>query len=212
MNQLLFDKIEMFEQTPTKLLSEITPAESMKESELKNLTSHTETTQVFTPTDGTAKPADPTQTGQQQPVSMNVGNLVSPEMAASFFNIIIPAIAAMAINKYTDKKVLKTQLEASKDELNVIKPVLKSYLDSINFKVESPFNALILTVGIIYGSKVIEVMNGQPKGTLDTSQINIVTEEKPAKKTGRKSKYNSEAEREAARTEYQKNYRAKKSF
>ena len=163
----LFDEVELFEQTPTTFLKEIKPDEVVN---IDSLTSHTEVKEtLFTPQqpNGTAGVIPPSQPAQ----NMTVGSIVSSEMAAQLFNIILPAVMVIIIERATKKKVVKQQFEATNKEIEVIKPVLQNYLNSINFTVESPLNALVLTVAVIYGSKAIEALNGQAKGTIKTAEF-----------------------------------------
>lgn len=100
------------------------------------------------------------QPGQQ----LKAGNLITGEMAVNFADMIIPTILVMIIKKGMDKTVSKRSFALTSTEKETIKPVLQNYLNSINFTVENPLNALLLTLGMIYGMKVIEVVNEVPTG------------------------------------------------
>lgn len=170
MENNLFDDVELFEQVPTALLKEVTAAPPATPTiNLDSLTSHTDSPPInFAPVGATAQPNIPPATPQN---NMNVGSIVSAEMAAQLFNIVLPAVMVILIQKATNKKVIKQQFEATNKEIEVIKPVLQNYLNSINFTVESPLNALVLTVAVIYGSKAIEALNGEAKGTIKTADF-----------------------------------------
>lgn len=100
------------------------------------------------------------QPGQQ----LKAGNLITGEMAVNFADMIIPTILVMVIKKGMDKTVSKRSFALTSTEKDTIKPVLQNYLNSINFTVDNPLNALLLTLGMIYGMKVIEVVNEVPAG------------------------------------------------
>lgn len=167
----LFNEEEIFSQTPTQFLKEIKTEQPIN---LNDLTGHTDVKDSFTSTGQPTPPngiIPPSTPGGGQPQNMTVGSIVSADMAAQLFNIILPAVMVIVIQRATNKKVVKQQFEATAKEIEVIKPVLQNYLNSVNFTVESPFNALILTVGIIYGSKAIEALNGQAKGSISTKEF-----------------------------------------
>lgn len=167
----LIDKLKELEKTPTSILKDITPAKPVDVNELLNHTG----APIFNPVQGQTNPQGQiipplNSDGSNQPQRMNVGNLLTPDMAVGFFNIILPAVMVI-IFKRAGKLTAKAQFEASAKEQEIIKPVLAKYLESINFTVETPFTALILTVGFIYGSKCIEVLNNAPKGSIKTTDF-----------------------------------------
>lgn len=100
------------------------------------------------------------QPGQQ----LKAGNLITGEVAVNLADMIIPTILVMVIKKGMDKTVSKRSFALTTTEKDTIKPVLQNYLNSINFTVENPLNALLLTMGMIYVMKVIEVVNEVPTG------------------------------------------------
>ena len=100
------------------------------------------------------------QPGQQ----LKAGNLITGEVAVNLADMIIPTILVIVIKKGTDKTVSKRSFALTTTEKDTIKPVLQNYLNSINFTVENPLNALLLTMGMIYVMKVIEVVNEVPAG------------------------------------------------
>lgn len=107
--------------------------------------------------------------GQGQGQQLNAGNLITPEMAVNFMDIILPGLLVMIIKKTMDKTVSKRSFNLTATEKETIKPVLHNYLNSINFRVENPGNALILTVAMIYGIKAVEVINETPQGKFNNS-------------------------------------------
>lgn len=179
MNDDLFNKLEELDKVPSSLLTEVTPPAA--QPDLDNLLNHTDFKPVFDTGQSNTQ-----ATGQNAPISpqmsaggnnlagsnqLSVGNLLTPEMATGFMNILIPAAIVLLIEKTTKQRVVKSQFEATAKEIEILKPVLANYLNSINFKVDTPFNALIITVAFIYGSKVVEAVNGVPKNTIKTGAL-----------------------------------------
>ena len=168
-------KIEAVENIPVELLQKV------NNSEEDNIFSHTEektasfsepfTREGYTPNSGgnefmKASPYD----GQR----LNVGALFDSKIAVDLMDVIVPAILLVIITKYTSQKVLKSKLQLTASEKNTLQPVLQNYLNSINFSVDSPLNALLLTVVVIYGSKTIEVIGAE----IEKPKMIIVTESK----------------------------------
>lgn len=191
----IFNQMEDLEKVPTTLLKEITPQAAAAAPDLNGILDHTD----FKPVYGFDTTTPPTaQSGTYTPGmnpggnnlapghnQLTVGNLLTPDMASGFMNILIPAAIVMVIEKSTNQRVVKSQFEATPKELEILKPVLQKYLDSINFKVDSPFTALIITVAFIYGSKTVEALNGQPKGTIKTGQVAVMNVDRLSEKKPR---------------------------
>lgn len=166
----IMQKFDLMDKTPSSLLNNIAPA---PQPDIADLLSHTE--KPFTPPpNGPAMQGGPGQTMPVDGQRLNAGNLLTPDMAVGFFNIILPAVMVIVF-KRIGKLTIKTQFEASQKELEIIKPILGKYLDSVHFSVESPLNALLITVGFIYGSKAIEVLNNAPSGSIRTNGATIVS-------------------------------------
>lgn len=177
MENQLFDQLEMLSQVPTELMTEITdqPKES---SLLKDAAKHTETDVIDVLNNPAGQPAPEIKEGykqdwirpemndygkQQQPQKMNAANLITGQMAVSFLDMILPVVCVLLIEKINKKKVNKKWLQATPDEKKILEPVLHNYLLSINFNIDNPLNALLITVAFIYGTKTVEVMNDLPQ-------------------------------------------------
>jgi len=164
MENALFDNFDMLEQVPTDLMTEITvkPTDNGK-SILTDIAGHTEDKSIFTsqpeqtPNFGSLN--NPQQQPQTQAQRMNAGSLITGDMAVGFLDMALPVLFVLLIEKFNGKKVNKRLLQATSDEKKTIAPVLQNYLNSINFNVDSPLNALLLTVAFIYGTKAVEVLN-----------------------------------------------------
>jgi hypothetical protein len=95
-------------------------------------------------------------------------------MAVGFIDIIVPVVFVLAFKKLHNKTISKKQIQLTSSEKETIKPVLQNYLDSVNVSIENPLNALIITVGFIYGMKYVEIQNELPNGKFaNTNENNI---------------------------------------
>ena len=161
MNDNFNEAFEKMKNVPTGAMSDITS------EEMGNIGEHTKV-QDFSFTQAPQGGGGQQATQPQQPIggqpsqSLNVGNLVNAKMAMQLANILIPTLLSLAIKQFAKKQVNKKSLEANREEREIIEPVLQSYLQSISFNVEKPINALILTIAMVYGTKVVEVINEAP--------------------------------------------------
>lgn len=167
----LFDDLEMLEQTPSSLLTNLTDQPTPEE-----ITAHTTTQAQPQPipqqtqsqlqqqanASGPAYPPPP-PSGPQQ---MNAGQLFGAEMTVTMLNVAMPALIVIVLKRFTGKQVPREMFEATAAEQEMIKPALQNYLNSISFQVESPLHALILVCSVVYGTKVVEVLNNMPPGKL----------------------------------------------
>jgi len=80
-------------------------------------------------------------------------------MAVMFLDMLLPALIVALMAK-AGKQVSKSALQATAKEKEIIAPVLQNYLNSINFAVDNPLNALLITLAMIYGTKTVEALNG----------------------------------------------------
>jgi len=153
------DKIfDTLDNIPDSLLKDITET-PQKESSLKDAASHTAINgfEDYNTEDRGQKPeVRQPQTGTQQ---MNAGNLITGDMAVMFLDMLLPALIVAMLAK-AGKQVSKAALQASAKEKEIIAPVLQNYLNSINFAVDNPLNALMITLAMIYGTKTVEALNG----------------------------------------------------
>lgn len=146
---------EILEKVPTELMKEITADIQAEGSFLSEAGSHTSITDSK-PLD---KPFMQPEAGSQ---SLNAGNLITGSMAVGFIDIMLPALIVL-ISVKMGKQINKNQLSTTQKERDMISPVLQNYLNSVNFNVDSPLNALLITLAMVYGTKTIEVLNGTPQ-------------------------------------------------
>jgi len=109
------------------------------------------------------------QEQQNQSQNLNAGSLITPEIAVSIIDTIIPVLFVLIFKRFHNKNINKKSVSLTNSEKDTIKPVLQNYLNSINFSVEKPIDALIITFGFIYGMKYIEIQNDTPTGNFKTS-------------------------------------------
>lgn len=173
MNNQLFDQLEMAEQVPTELMTEITE----KKSDVINAADHTEikVEDQFNNAGPQSFAERPQSQPQPQPgpisynnnqsagQKINAANLITGQMAVSFLDMLLPVVCVLVIEKINGRKVNKRYLQASADEKKVLEPVLHNYLASIDFNVDTPLNALLITVAFIYGTKTVEALNDMPQ-------------------------------------------------
>lgn len=164
----LFEKIES---VPTELMTELTDkTEAAPEpaSIVEDAAKHT----TVTPGDAfnalknvSSSEPTPSFSGPQStrnasgPQSMNAGGLITGSMAVHFLDIILPAAIVLVVDRVSEKKISKNWLKATPEEKATLEPVLQNYLNSINFAVDNPINALLIAVCFIYGVKTVEALN-----------------------------------------------------
>jgi hypothetical protein len=157
---------ETLEKIPTELLTEI-KSDTISTDELTG-----NTTQPINPVGSFPSDFNPIPVSGQigpQPQTLNAGGLITPDIAVEFLNTIVPVVFVLLFKKIHNQTISKKSVQLSRDEKETIKPVLQNYLNSINFQVERPLDALLLTVGMIYGMKYIEISNELPSGNFRPS-------------------------------------------
>lgn len=194
-NKFNLETGEQVEQSPTIIFEDAEISNNIDSDILSEINKHTQPQEesIFFEPDGENlindfKPqqAAKTFTGSNSN-EMNLGSLLSGDMPARLINLVLPALLVIVFKNFLGKQATKKQFKATDEEIEMMQEPLQNYLNSINFTVESPLNALLITVAFIYGSKGIEALADEKVGTLDTSNFNapIVTEILPKKKDGR---------------------------
>ena len=166
METMTFNQME---QVPTELMTEI-KSDNIR---LDDMTGSTGTP----PQNFGTQPNTSDVLGMNNPnpnaTTLNAGNLVTPEMAVAFMDLIIPVIFVLAFKRFHDKTISKKSIQLTSTEKDTLKQPLQNYLNSINFSVDNPLNALLLTLSFIYGMKYIEVQNEVPNGVFKPGTANI---------------------------------------
>jgi len=92
------------------------------------------------------------QEAPQAEQNMKAGDLITPEMATELLDIL--AVTGLQILANMAKiKVTKSELKASSQEKELIKPVLGKALDSMNITFDNPWSALGVVLLSVYGAK-----------------------------------------------------------
>lgn len=162
----------LLEETPTDLLTEI-KSDNIKPDDITSNTS-TGLNDIYKNPNGNSQQATGSgenayNTNGAQSQTMNAGSLINAEMAVAFIDIVIPVVFVLLFKRIHDKTISKKAVTLSSSEKETIKPVLQNYLNSINFSVDNPLNALILTLGFTYGMKYIEISNQIPNGNFNSA-------------------------------------------
>lgn len=159
------DKLfNLMDSVPDSMLKDVTAPDqaTIKEPSLKDAAKHTEQS-PFEDIAGQQQRFDNSFNESKLPPvnsqQMNAGNLITGDMAVMFLDMLLPALIVALMAK-AGKQVSKSALQATAKEKEIIAPVLQNYLNSINFAVDNPLNALIITLAMIYGTKTVEALNG----------------------------------------------------
>jgi len=164
------NNFDTLEQIPTELMTEI-KSDNINLSEITGNTSTGFSDNFNNPSgsipSGTNQPFNANPNSQQ----IKAGSLITPDIAVAFIDVIVPVVFVLLFKRIHDKTISKKSVSLSHSEKETIKPVLQNYLNSVNFSVDNPFNALLLTLGFIYGMKYIEITNEVPNGTFKNSSL-----------------------------------------
>lgn len=196
------NNFELLEQMPESALTNIS------NNELEKALSHTETEGASLDIDlNQATQPEPQPMGgnfggfeQQQPqfstpnTNLNIGEIINPKQATELLDIV--AVMALSITfKMAKIPVQKSEIKATAQEKSVIEPIIKKVLDTMNVQFDNPFNALMVTLATVYGSKAVEIFvtkNERKKATESQEPEKPIFEEfvmgAPTKKRGRPRK------------------------
>lgn len=159
-NKELFETLDKFEKIPDSVLSNAIP----EQNNFKNIADHTNINGDTLDGNTGANFADNTTS---QPYSneigqrLNLGNLIDAKLLINLADSLIPALMVIGFKIVAKKKINKSKFSLTAQEKETIQPVLNNYLQTVNFSIESPLNALLLTLGVIYGTKTVEVVSGE---------------------------------------------------
>lgn len=94
-------------------------------------------------------------TGASPSATVSLGGMVQGEWAVNIMDALLPA--AMVAGFYAmGMKLRKSELQLTASEKATISPIMQKCLDSILLNFNNPWNALAITVGAIYGGKLME--------------------------------------------------------
>jgi len=151
-NQQLFNDAhqhpEMFNR-----VDEISESELFKSTEQKEAPGNPfadQPQQAQPQTNTTEAPNNFGQTGQQD---FNIGNFIDEKVAVEFVDISVPVLIGFALKSFMNKKVPKSQLQASQSEKELMYAPMKEVLKRVNIQVTNPFEALVYAAICVYGTK-----------------------------------------------------------
>lgn len=173
MEKKLNEVIDRLDDIPQEFATDITSSDQPKTqaSILDNATRHTEVTaqDAFNSLssqsigEGFRQPGGSTPGNNQNsgPQQINAGGLITGGMVVHFADMLMPIAISLLVERASGKKTPKNWYKLTNDEKITLEPVLQNWLNSVNFNVDNPATALIITAGFIYGSKTIEALNYQ---------------------------------------------------
>ncbi len=89
--------------------------------------------------------------------SLNIGNFIDEKVAVEMVDIGLPILIGGMLKSFANKKVPKSQLQASASEKEMLYPPMKEVLKQMQIKVTNPFEALVYAAICVYGSKTAVV-------------------------------------------------------
>jgi hypothetical protein len=92
---------------------------------------------------------DPTPEGNSVPVSM-----LDPSLAVELLDAVVIAGGAFLLRRF-GKEFKKADLKATPSEKKQLEPLFQKCLESVNMNFTNPWSALVVSIGIIYGSKIL---------------------------------------------------------
>lgn len=177
---------------PTEIKTEESKPVNNSESknDFRDVTGNTGIDETFSINENSFSPHDdfefkePKQNSarQEKTESLNIGSLFPVDMVVEVADKVFSTIGALIVSKVAKKKVSAKSMQATAAEKKTIEPPLENYLKSVNFKL-TPLNALLLTIGAIYGMKGVEIANGV-KGQNTAPKESTETAEQPRRNPG----------------------------
>jgi hypothetical protein len=123
------------------------------EQEFNSTTKHTETgastTATPTPTDGVPV--------VESSNKKSLASLVKGKYAVNLIDLLVPSALVFIVN-VIGYKLSKDKLKLDKEERETLTPFVDDFLGSIEFNLSNPTHNLLLALGIVYGSKVIDAV------------------------------------------------------
>lgn len=88
---------------------------------------------------------------------VTLGKVISGKTTVKLINIFIPAFIVFALQKF-GYSATKQQLKLTKEEEEIMSPVVQDCLDYITINFDNPFYALAFVASMIYGAKIMDVI------------------------------------------------------
>jgi hypothetical protein len=97
------------------------------------------------------------------------GEFITADIVLSLANTVIPIAMVLLFDKTLEAKVDKRNFVLTAAEKKTLEPIVQKCLATLNMNFESPFTALAVVGGIIYGTKAVNVysqLDLSDRGTL----------------------------------------------
>lgn len=160
---------DAMENIPEDLLKDITeipePAPVNDIKQMESITAHTKPpVNVLEAAAGVTQQAQTTALNSPVLTSSQIraGNLITGETAVKLMDTVLPVLLVMLMQNVFNKKTQKGYFKLSRDEKEMIAEPMQHFLNSINLNMDTPLNALLVTIVFVYGTKTIEVLNNTP--------------------------------------------------
>jgi hypothetical protein len=102
--------------------------------------------------------SEPSMMSQGQSVGIN--NFLNEELGTELYDAIVTAIAMTALNAFGIEST-KSEMSFTAKEKNVLKPIIKECIDTMNIKFTNPFEALAWTTLLLVGTKIMSTKGEQ---------------------------------------------------
>jgi hypothetical protein len=159
------NQIEKFETIPNSFLTEVTENEFMSEMKKIDEPSVTDSTinvevkkeYAF---DDIEAPLNSEPSMMSQGQSVGINNFLNEELGTELYDAIVTAIAMTALNAFGIEST-KSEMSFTAKEKNVLKPIIKECIDTMNIKFTNPFEALAWTTLLLVGTKIMSTKGEQ---------------------------------------------------
>lgn len=154
------NQLEQFKQVPDSFLTEVSESEFMadiKKEDVPSVTDSKESSidieQKIPEIGDKMEGLDSSSSvGGMQSVGLN--NFLNEELAIELYDAIVTAISMTALTTFGIEST-RSEMSFSAKEKNVLKPIVKECLDTMNIKFSNPFEALAWTTLLLVGTKIM---------------------------------------------------------
>lgn len=197
LQQKINEEMNVLKNVPNSVLNDVT----VNDTELDELKKHTVGTDGDTVNSNSSntvqQPSAPYSTVENGANGGNGGGkkkvdlskLISGSKAVDLIDFIVPALFVKIIENTTGKNIDAKELKASKDEKEILVPLVSDFMASINLEL-TPATALLIGLGFIYGTKAVELSNKPGTGKLEEIKPGE-TKTDPQKKQNRPGTFSS---------------------
>lgn len=151
-----FDDIfEQLKETPESILTDLTPEVT---NSIDSMIDHTKAGEQYK--------VKVTERDNNAPITdkANLASLVGGDVALNVFDIALPFVTVLIVEKILNKSIDTKSLLLEPDEREILRPVIDNLLRYINLDFSNPVHAFIITAGTIYGIKIFTALNTAENG------------------------------------------------